>query len=259
MASKGKVVDTFARYVRADTTSKQRIFANSDGEVGSGKSTFWLGAPGPIVVQTLDLGLEGVVESFAGNKDIYMATYDLGQEVGGEFTVAKAQEAVAKFVEDFEHAITNARTIVWDRESDVWPLFFFAEFGTDDAFGAAPPKDWDRLKGKLRRLIQMAKTTDVNFGIIRGMKNEWVQKTNAKTGAKAATQSGGRVPSGMDDIDALTHLNFFHTRVGKDFSIHVGKARGPGGHEIQDQTFENLCFQEMAMLVFPESSEQDWS
>jgi len=258
MAGKGKVSDVFARYQRADTTSKQRIFANSDGEVGSGKSTFWLGAPGPIVVQTLDLGLEGVVERFAADKEIYTATYDLGQEPGSEFTVAKAQEAVSKFVEDFEHAIVNARTIVWDRESDVWPLFFFAEFGTDDAFGAAPPKDWDRLKGKIRRLIQMAKTTDINFGIIRGMKNEWVQKTNAKTGAKAATQSGGRVASGMDDIDALTHLTLFHTRNGKEFSIRVGKARGPGGHDIQDQTFEGLCFQEFAQLVFPGSCAEDW-
>ena len=258
MAAKSKVTDVFARYTRADTTSKQRIFANSDGEVGSGKSTFWLGAPGPIVVQTLDLGLEGVVEQHAGSKEIYMATYDLGQEPGGEFTVALAQQARDKFIEDFEHAIQNARTIVWDRESDMWPLFFFAEFGTDDAFGAAPPKDWDRLKGKLRRLIQMAKTTDVNFGIIRGMKNEWVQKINAKTGAKAATQSGGRVPSGMDDIDALTHLNLTHTRSGKDFSIHIGKARGPGGHEIQDQTFSGLCFADFAQLVFPDSNPSDW-
>lgn len=256
--AKSKVSDTFARYTRADTSSKQRILANSDGEVGTGKSSFWLGAPGPLVVQTLDLGLEGVVEGFAGNKEIYMATYDLGQEVGGEFTVAKAQEARDKFIEDFEHAIQNARTIVWDRESDVWPLFFFAEFGTDDAFGAAPPKDWDRLKGKLRRLIQMAKTTGVNFGIIRGMKNEWAQKINPKSGAKAAAQTGGRVPSGMDDIDALVHLNLTHTRAGKEFSIHVGKARGPGGHEIQDQTFENLCFQEFAQLVFPDSDSKDW-
>lgn len=256
--SKSKISDVFSRYQRADTTAKQRIVADSSGEVGTGKTSFWLGAPGPLVVQTLDLGLEGVVENFAADKEIYIATYDLGQEVGSEFTVVKAQEAVVKFVEDFEHAIQNARTIVWDRESDMWPLFFFAEFGTDDAFAAAPPKDWDRLKGKIRRLIAMAKASEVNFGIIRGMKNEWVQKTSAKTGAKAAAQSGARVPSGMDDIDALTHLNLMHTRIGKDFSIHVGKARGPGGHDIQDQTFENLCFAEFAQLVFPDSNASDW-
>jgi hypothetical protein len=250
--------DSFARYQKADGSTKQRIIANSDGEVGTGKTTFWLGAPAPIVVQTLDLGLEGIVENFAAKKDIYVATYDLGQEVGSEFTVAKAQEAVVKFVEDFEHAIGVARTIIWDRESDMWPLFFFAEFGTDDAFAAAPPKDWDRLKGKIRRLIAMAKASDINFGIIRGMKNEWTQKVNPKTGAKAASQSGNRVPSGMDDIDALTHLNLTHKRNGHNFSIHVGKARGPGGHELQDQTLENVTFQEFAGLVFPDSDPTDW-
>lgn len=250
--------DVFARYSRADGQGKQRIVANSDGEVGTGKTEFWLGAPGPIVVQTLDLGLEGVVEKFASTKDIYIAEYDLGQEVGSEYTHAKAVEARDKFVEDFEHAVMNARTIVWDRESDVWPLFFFAEFGTDDAFAAAPAKDWDRLKGKLRRLIAMAKASEVNFGVIRGMKNEWVQKVNPKTGARAATQSGTRIPSGMDDIDALMHLNLVHTRQAKEFSIHVGKARGPGGHDIQDQTLTGLCFAEFAQLVFPDSDSKDW-
>lgn len=253
-----KVSNIFSRYQKADGTTKQRILANSDGEVGTGKTSFWLGAPGPIVAQTLDLGLEGVVENFATGKDIYIATYDLGQEVGSEFTVAKAQEARDKFIEDFEHAIQNARTIIWDRESDMWPLFFFAEFGTDDAFAAAPPKDWDRLKGKIRRLIAMAKAADVNFGIIRGMKNEWAASINKKTGAKAMAQSGNRVPSGMEDIDALTHLNLTHTREGKEFSIHVGKARGPGGHEIQDQTLSNLSFVEFAQLVFPDSNASDW-
>lgn len=253
-----KANNVFSRYTKADSVGKQRIVANSDGEVGTGKTSFWLGAPGPIVAQTLDGGLEGVVETHAAGKDIYIATYDLGEEVGSEFTVAKAQEARDKFVEDFEHAIQNARTIIWDRESDMWPLFFFAEFGTDDAFAAAPPKDWDRLKGKIRRLISMAKQTDVNFGIIRGMKNEWVQKANPKTGAKAATQSGTRIPSGMEDVDALTHLNLTHTRDGRDFSISVGKARGPGGHDIQDQTLTNLSFPEFAQLVFPDSLPTDW-
>lgn len=258
MAPSTKIVDTFARYTRAEGLAKQRIVGASFGEVGTGKTSFWLGAPGPIVVQTLDQGLEGVVERYSTEKEIYVAEYDLGQTVGSEYTHALAVDARDKFVEDFEHAIQNARTIIWDRESDVFPLFFFAEFGTDDAFAAAPPKDWDRLKGKIRRLIGMAKASDVNFGIIQGMKNEWAQKVNPKNGAKQAVQSGNRIRAGMDDIDALVHMNLEHTRQGKTFGINVGKARGPGGHDIQDQTFENLTFQEFAQLVFPDSSPEDW-
>lgn len=248
----------FDRYTRAVVDIKPRIIANSVGEVGTGKTSFWLGAPAPIVVQTLDLGLEGVVEKYAADKEIYVATYDIGQTIGDSFTHAKAEEARDKFIEDYEHAITHARTIVIDRESDMWSLFYYAEFGTDDAYGAAPPKDWDRLKGKIRRMIAMAKASDINLGLIQGVKNEWVPQINKKTGAKAMGQSGRRVAAGMDEIDALVHTNLFHDRQGKDFTITVGKSRGPGGYEIQDETFTNLTFVELAMLIYPDSDVEMW-
>lgn len=254
-----KTVDAFARYTKATTDVKPRIIANSVGEVGTGKTHFWLGAPGPIVIQTLDMGLEGVVEPFADTKDIYIAHYDIGQTIGESFTHALAVIARDKFVADFEDAIRVARTIVWDRETDVFNLFQYADFGTDDAYGAAPPKDWDKMKGKIRRMIAMAKASDVNFGLIQGMKNEWVPQVNKKTGAKAAGQSGNRIPAGMEDIDALVHTNLQHGRVGKDFSITVGKSRGPGGFDIQDQTLTNLSFVELAQLMFPDSDESNWS
>ncbi len=251
----------FARYRKADAAIKHRIVAQSIGEVGSGKTSFWLGAPGPILIQSCDQGLEGVVEPYTATKEIYVSEYDLVGEVGGDgFTHALAVEARDKFVEDFEHAIGSGafRTIVWDRESDMWNLFFYAEFGTDDAFAAAPPKDWDKLKGKIRRMIAMAKATDINFGIIEGMRNEWANKINPKTGAKGAAQTGARIPAGMDDIDALVHVTLTHTRQGKDFGLTVGKSRGPGGHDIQDQEFTNITFTELAMMVFPGSTEDEW-
>lgn len=253
-----KANPAFQRFTRADGTARQRIVAASYGEVGTGKTSFWLGAPGPIVVQTLDQGLEGVVERFSTDKEIYVADYDLGQTVGSEYTHALAVQAREKFIEDFEHAIGVARTIIWDRESDVFPLFFFSEFGTDDAFAAAPPKDWDKLKGKIRRLIAMAKASDINFGVIQGMKNEWVQKVNPKSGAKAAAQSGNRIRAGMDDIEALVHINLEHIRSNGQFSVRVGKARGPGGQDIQDQTLDDVDFKTFAQLVFPDSESSDW-
>lgn len=250
--------NAFSRYVKADDVVKPRIIASSQGEVGTGKTQWWLGAPGPIIIQTLDQGLEGVVEPFTREKDIYIADYDLGLTPGESFTHALAVEARDKFVADFEHALTVARTIVWDRESDMWNLFFFAEFGTDDAFAAAPPKDWDKLKGHIRRLISLAKATDVNFGIIRGMKNEWASSINKRTGAKGAAQTGNRVPAGMEDIDALAHIVIEHTRVNGEFAINVSKSRGPGSGEVQDRTFSNITFSEFAQLVFPDSTEEQW-
>ena len=88
---------------------------------------------------------------------------------------------------------------------------------------------------------------------------EQVQKANKRTGALAATQSGERVRVGMDGIDALVHIDIEHTRKDGVFGINVGKSRGPGGHDIQDQHFDDLDFSQFAQLVFPDSSEEDWA
>ena len=245
------------RYIQADISSKPRLIGLSTGEVGSGKSSFWLGAPGPIVVQTLDQGLEGVVEKYAGDKEIYIAEYDLGQS-GETFSHKMAVEAADKFEDDFAHAMQHARTIIWDRESDMFPLFTYAESGTKDAFGAVAAKDWDLIKGRIRRMIAMAKAGDVNLGIIQGMKNEWVQKVNPRTGNSTGQPSGARIPSGMNDIDALVHITLEHIREDGEFTIKVGKARGPGGSAVQDQTYPAMSFVDFAMLVFPDSTEDQW-
>lgn len=248
---KQKKAEPFARYTKADDTLKPRIVGVSVGEVGTGKTNFWLGAPGPIVVQTLDQGLEGVVENFTRVKDIYVANYDMGLSVGETYTHDMAVEARDKFIEDFEHAITHARTIIWDRESDMFSLFSYAEHGTPDKYQAGTPKDWDKLKGTIRRLIAMAKASDVNFGMIQGLRDEWAKGKMGKTGA--------RVRDGMEGISALAHIDIEHTRVNGKFAITIGKCRGPGSLDLMDQTLEGLTFTEFAMLVFPESSEEDWS
>lgn len=250
----------FARFTPAPTDYRHRLIAVSSGEVGTGKTSFWLGAPAPIVIQTLDQGLEGVVEPFAREKEIYVANYDMGVGPGEEFSIEKAVEARDKFMEDFDVALANARTIVWDRETDVWPLFMYAEFGVPqtEAFGAATAKDWDALKGKLRGMYAKAKACDVNFGVIQGMKNEWKQVTNPRTGNKTGNQTGRRIPSGMDDVDALVHLTLHHERENGQFTVTVGKSRGPGGHDIQDKTYPNITFKDLAQSVFPDSDESDW-
>lgn len=228
----------------------------------SGKTSFWLGAPGPIVFMSFDQGLEGVVQKYQDEKDIYVAEYewapteDLSQDA--------AIELRDKFTEDFEYALKHAKTVVWDREDDIWELFRYAEFGSpNDA-----PRNYPALNQRYRRLINMPKPLDINFGLIQGMKDEWGSKVNKKTGAQGAASTGNRIRKGFSEIDGLVHINLEHRRkkqVDDDgtittvFEIEVGKARGPGGQDVQDQTFQDLNFQSFASLVFPGTDpDVDW-
>lgn len=262
-------ITRFSRFEKATDDVRQRIIANSAGEPGTGKTSWWLGAPPPIVVLTMDQGLEGVIEPFARDKEIYVASYNLGltpKEEGDDSPTELDQDVAVemrnKYILDFEDAIRQgAKTIIQDRETDFWYMCSYAEFG-DPKTGN--PKDWDALKNVQRRLIAMAKAADINLGIIQGMKNEWVSQVNKKTGTKGITQSGLRIPAGHDDVDSLMHINIMHTRIDTPdeqptFGLTIGKARGPGSGNVQGQTITpSVTWVEFAQLVFPESTEEDW-
>lgn len=254
--------NVFSRYQRVDDSTKQRLIWAGFGEAGAGKTTFALGAPPPIVILSFDMGLEGVIETIAAEKEIYVVSYELMNPDGTELDQARGLEVRDKFIEDYEHAIQNARTVIVDRETDMYDIFKYAEQGGLGADGLTSA-EWDKLKARIRRLINMSKTLDVNLGLIQGMKNEWASKTNAGTGKKGITQTGARVRKGMDDVESLVHQNFEHVRAGKEgepsrFIINVGKSRGPGSKDVQDQQFEGLNFVEMAQLIFPDSKASDW-
>ncbi len=273
-------VSTFAGYERATAKFTPRIIACIQGEVGSGKTDFALGAPGPIVVHTFDQGTEGVVEEHvAGGKEIYLAKYDLGVAVGEEVTHEAVVLLRDQFIANFEADILRAqqhalRTIIIDRENDLWSHHTYAETGTDDKFAAAPAKDWPKIKSKMRRLTAMAKATGVNLIYIQGMRNEWGKVVNPKTGNSTSIPTGKRIPDGMEEITADVHIVADLRRVDQPdgpskFYLHVGKSRGPGSRLVQGQTFEIVKpddpeerpvfgFPEFCQLVFPQTDSSTW-
>lgn len=256
-----KTSNEWSRYTKASTEGRQRIIAASFGEAGTLKTSFWLTAPGPIVIQSTDKGLEGVVDVYlktlsdetGKTKDIYVVEYD---PAVGVMAKEEAEEIRDKIVNDFEHALQHARTVVWDKETQVYEIFKYAEFGAPkDA-----PQNYYELDQRYRHVINLAKDTDINFGLIQGMKTPWVPKVNKKTGTQGAVPSvDERVRRGMREIEELVHINIEHTTdTDGAFILKVGKSRGPGAREIQNQTIPYVDFPSFAQLVFPDSVLEDW-
>ena len=250
-----------SRFPLASAVVKPRLIWAGWGEVGTGKTFFALGAPGPIVVQSFDKGLEGVVEPIvaATGKEIRVVEYAWSPQQ--ENLDAKdpelqrtAQEVMGKFTADFEVAVQHARTVVWDRESDVFEVMRYAEFGApNDA-----PKNYAKLYQRYRRLISIAKASDVNFGGTQGVKTVWDSRVNSKTGARQPFKTDRRERTGCDELEALVHIDLHHRREDGHFYIDVGKSRGPGGQDVQDQSFMDFSFTDLAMMIFPDTSEADW-
>jgi hypothetical protein len=244
----------YDRFVKATEDCKPRIIGASFGEEKVGKTTFWLGAPGPIVIFNLDQGLEGVVEKFQVEKDIYVS--EIKWAPTDQLDQDEAIELRDTFAADFEHILksTDAKTIIIDKESDLWELYRYAEFGAPkDA-----PLNYPSLNQRYRRVMNLPKAYGVNFGLIQGMKDEWAPKVNPKTGAQGAASTGARKRWGFKELPSIVNVNIEHSRHAGEFRIAVGGTRGPGSENVADQTFTNSSFVELGMLMFPGTSEDDW-
>lgn len=250
------VQDWTTRYSRPKSEPTNRLFGMSTGEVGSGKSSFWFGAPGPLVIFDTDSGTEGVVEPYMAEKDIFIVPIEWYP------TDTMPQDDVIdlrdKFIEDFEHAITHARSVLIDKESHLWEIFRYAEFGGP----SDSPRNYAALNQRYRKYLSMPNSLPINFGLIQAMKNEWITVRTPK-GEKGA-ESGNRIARGFTELDELVHLTLHHKRTNGVLSYTVGKSRGPGGKDVQDQTFDIDAdyqldgFRNLAMMVYPGTEESDW-
>lgn len=247
------------RFPRAEASSKQRLIGLSIGEVGSRKTSFWLEGPAPVVLFSFDHGTEGVVDRLLDDgKEIYIKEYLwVPKGVDADEDKDKAVALRDEFEADYEAALANARTVIIDKETDLWELFRFAEFGApnDD------PKNYAALNQRYRKLWKDAKAGDVNLGLIERMKDKWGMVAGGSKGTRLG-KTDLRQRSGWGELADEVHFVLTHSGVNPDtWNIEVGKMRGPGALDVagQEYTFEMIpTFKEFAQLVFPESSEGDW-
>lgn len=245
-----KVLQPLDRFKRASTTAAPRIIAASVGPPGSGKTHLWLTAPPPIVLFSFDFGTEGTSDrpEFA-NKDIRIVPYEwvIDPSKPDAELKAEAQELRDQFKEDYFFACQNARTVVVDKETELWNLVRYAEFGSPKG---DVPRDFDKANQYMRMLLNYPKKFTINAGFIEDTKEEWA----------AATRKSGEVKrAGFREIEGLVNIDLWHTRLGKgQFNVHVGKAKGPGANDVQEQDYANLDFATLGMLLFPDTDTEDW-
>jgi hypothetical protein len=261
----GKPVDPFAEYRAAAIADydKHRLLGISQGEPGSWKTSFWLDGPEPIGVLSFDRGLEGVLDrvlrDLSPGKKVYPQEFEWYPDRSDEAaSIESAAEVWEEYQQHFKHFVKHCRTVLVDKENDLWQLARWSEGLT----GNDAQMSYDPLNLKYRKLVNIAKSSNCNVGFIRGMKDKWgdVVKRSGQTG-KGPT--GERIGAGFKELTGLVHFELTHTGVGPDdVAITVGKVRGPGGYSIAGQTFEigqwEHPFREFAQLVFPDSDPDEW-
>jgi hypothetical protein len=254
----GKIINPFDRFTRASVENnppKQRLIGLSIGEDGSRKTSFWLEGPGPVCVFSLDRGLEHVVDRYQDEKEVYVKEYDWNAA-----SDSAQDDAIAirdEFLLDYQQALEHARTILIDKETDLWELFRFAEFGAPND----NPKNYEALNTTYRKIFADAKSSDVNLGCIERLKDKWGMQTG-RSGTQSLGRSGERVRQGFGELAGIVHLVLTHVGVGPEsWAVQVGKVRGPGALNVAEETYSFAAvpdFKTFAQMLFPDTDEEDW-
>lgn len=250
------------RFPRADGIRRYRTIIRATGEVGTGKTRFGLTGPEPLLYQSLDKGLEGIIEEFVEvGKTIYVRDYNWHPGTEG-FSQEYASQLRDEFIVDYEFALEHgARLIVWDKETDVWEMFRYAEFGRpNDA-----PKDYAKLNQRYIALVNRVKNYEASLVLIQAMKDEWGQSgpISGTTGKRTLMKSGVRIPTGYGRIDEIVFVELHFRREAGEFYLDVGKCRQNSA--LQDQTLSSsdmpsgvITFADFGQLLMPGSAEADW-
>jgi hypothetical protein len=247
---------------QVSTTPTRRIIWRSYGPQKSGKTRFGLTGPQPVFIQSFDIGLEGTIEQFlAEGKDIRALEYPFDpQSFDTEKACAIAADKIwQQFIADYDAALKEARTILWDTESEVWELLRYARLGA--VSGA--PKDYAVLNGEYRTLVRKAYGAGVNLGLIQKVKEQWVSKMDPQKGKMVPHNTGEMVPTGMKEIGFLVQVNLRHFREFNEekqivYRTEIEDVRHNDGQYMVGMVMDNFDFPQLAEGIFPDSKAEDW-
>jgi hypothetical protein len=174
-----------------------------EGRPKVGKTHLAASAPGPIGIQSLDFGTEGIIEKF-DRTEFKVREYDLAYD----FTIksrgdsAEAQsnsirrDYWAPFEKDAHELFASCRTVVWDTATEVWEMLRLAHFGKLEQ---NPQLQYGPINAEYKALIRLANTHRTNLILI----HHQTKKYNNVDGKSVETNEWKR--QGNNKVEALVH------------------------------------------------------
>mgnify|MGYP001568119632 CR=1 FL=1 len=268
-------------FTLAETEKAYRSILRIVGERGTGKSRLIFTGPEPIFQFSFDQGEEGVVEDFASTKEIQVRDYDWDPNNIScdpkDYAVESKKYAVEirdHYEADLAYAIAQGAkrkkpfTIGLDKETDLWLLYRYAEFGgPSDA-----PKNYEELNRRYISMLNKVKSCRyANLIVVQGMKDEWGTVVEVVNGQKKKKpyQTGRRVPSGFDRIDEIVFAEIMTHRTRDeagvkfwfdfkaDFDPEFGKCRQNA--QLSGKRLPAMPLPELGTFLIDGSEPEEWS
>lgn len=152
---------------------QKRIVAAVQGHEKQGKTRWALTAPGPLAYLNFDFGLEGVVEEFESDKEIFRVDFDMECPPKTD-KMAYYGKVWDSFAARFKAALAHdsIRTIIVDTETEAWEAIRLAYFGQKDQI---MPHHYGPVNEEWATLFKKIYKTDKNLIFLRKMRAQYVK------------------------------------------------------------------------------------
>lgn len=253
---------------------RNSVVATIAGLEGTGKTTWALTAPKPLLYQSTDFGDDGIIQKAEG-QILRPSRGDYKLKIPFEYrafvdrketdTDRRTREGrlanyvhekfYVPFYEDYIKALeAGVRSVVWDSASEVW------EFVRLSVFGRAATNRSDlnaEANTKFRELVRMSNLHNVNLIMINHLKKRWESYSDQMGNIKWRPTADWEM-EGFDKAPRLVAVNLWTvfeegnpmTGDGPVFSLKIKKNRDHP--EFVGQTLPALPFEEMMSLLIPE-------
>lgn len=238
-------------FEKAEKHVAKRLIISVEGMEKEGKTSFALSAPGPIALFDMDIGLEGVINKWVDEKEIYVASFDYRDATNQDEWLAmwmKMRKAYLTALKD-----KAIRTLVWDTGTEAWELVRLARFGQ---LSQVMPQHYGPVNAEFRDMLRKVYETDKNLIMLHKMKDEYVLIGDRKTGKSERT--GGHVRAGFSDVGYLMQMNLRVWRNEEGFGLTVRDCRQNAEIAGMDISEPMNTFPFVAAEVFGDTSPEDW-
>lgn len=253
-------------FTKAGTFRAPKLTVDFRGEWKEGRTHQMLTAPGPIAVLSLNLGTYGVVQKFAGKKDIYLKQYHVPLEIKRiaktisrktaeaetrnplKYNIDEAIDIWETVKSDFYAAVNDPDivTIGLDTGTDAYALIRVARFGKLDQvdshlYGPVYMEFIHLIKSVYRREDG---EPIKNLITLHELKDEY-KKYDNPMGKTVEMRTGNRIFDGYRKFGHLMQVNCQCFKRDKDFVVKILDCRDTADFdgfefENEDANFDTL-------------------
>jgi hypothetical protein len=235
---------------------KRRLILSIEGDRKSGKDHFALTAPGDIYLHDFDFGLDGVIQKFQDAKAIYTAEYKVNIPSGTDVQVAAdtCRPVWKKFEDQFNDGIRKGRTSIVDTGTECYELLRLAEFGK---LTQVMPHHYVAVNQQMKGLWRAGYNGDGNLIMLHRLKEEWVNKV--VNGKEKGEKTGNMVFAGYSGTYFEAQVCTRAFKEDGQFKMLIMDCRLNPDIEGMVLGGDMCNFATLGQLVFPDSSEEDWT